>query len=77
MQLSIMSVFCLFYFSNLNQLYLFVLQGLSSRKIGATTLNSNSSRSHIIFTFVIESLCKVMPYFIIILPSISSIGVGK
>ncbi|XP_019460524.1 PREDICTED: kinesin-like protein KIN-12F isoform X2 [Lupinus angustifolius] len=32
--------------------------GLSSRKVGATTLNSKSSRSHIIFTFVIESWCK-------------------
>ncbi|XP_057434191.1 kinesin-like protein KIN-12F isoform X2 [Lotus japonicus] len=35
-----------------------LIKGLSSRKIGATSLNSNSSRSHIIFTFVIESLYK-------------------
>ncbi|XP_058788075.1 kinesin-like protein KIN-12F [Vicia villosa] len=35
-----------------------LIKGLSNRKIGATSLNSNSSRSHIIFTFVIESLCK-------------------
>ncbi|WJX31560.1 hypothetical protein P8452_19977 [Trifolium repens] len=35
-----------------------LIKGLSSRKIGATSLNFNSSRSHIIFTFVIESLCK-------------------
>ncbi|KAJ1441294.1 P-loop containing nucleoside triphosphate hydrolase [Sesbania bispinosa] len=35
-----------------------LIKGLSSRKLGATSLNSNSSRSHIIFTFVIESFCK-------------------
>ncbi|XP_019460525.1 PREDICTED: kinesin-like protein KIN-12F isoform X3 [Lupinus angustifolius] len=35
-----------------------LIKGLSSRKVGATTLNSKSSRSHIIFTFVIESWCK-------------------
>ncbi|CAL5202289.1 unnamed protein product [Lathyrus oleraceus] len=35
-----------------------LIKGLSSRKIGATSLNSNSSRSHIIFTFVTESLYK-------------------
>ncbi|XP_027344064.1 kinesin-like protein KIN-12F [Abrus precatorius] len=37
---------------------LYVLQGLLRRKTGAMSLNSNSSRSHIIFTFVIESSCK-------------------
>ena len=36
-----------------------MLQGLSSRKVGATTVNSKSSRSHIVFTFVIETWCKV------------------
>ncbi|KAG5081718.1 hypothetical protein AAZX31_02G279200 [Glycine max] len=35
-----------------------LVKGLSSRKVGATSLNSKSSRSHIIFTFVIESWCK-------------------
>ncbi|WJX64872.1 hypothetical protein P8452_49602 [Trifolium repens] len=35
-----------------------LIKGLSSRKVGATTLNSKSSRSHIIFTLVIESWCK-------------------
>ncbi|KAK7320334.1 hypothetical protein VNO77_29723 [Canavalia gladiata] len=35
-----------------------LIKGLSSRKVGATSLNSKSSRSHIIFTFVIESWCK-------------------
>ncbi|XVF03716.1 hypothetical protein REPUB_Repub05bG0017600 [Reevesia pubescens] len=35
-----------------------LIKGLSSRKVGATTVNSKSSRSHIVFTFVIESWCK-------------------
>ncbi|KAK4278368.1 hypothetical protein QN277_016223 [Acacia crassicarpa] len=35
-----------------------LIKGLSSRKVGATSLNSKSSRSHIIFTFIIESWCK-------------------
>ncbi|KAK2987078.1 hypothetical protein RJ640_004804 [Escallonia rubra] len=33
--------------------------GLSSRKVGATSINSKSSRSHIIFTCIVESWCKV------------------
>ncbi|KAJ0046590.1 hypothetical protein Pint_03981 [Pistacia integerrima] len=33
--------------------------GLSSRKVGATSINSKSSRSHIVFTFILESWCKV------------------
>ncbi|KAK4746349.1 hypothetical protein SAY87_012661 [Trapa incisa] len=35
-----------------------LIKGLSSRKVGATAINSKSSRSHIIFTCVIESWCK-------------------
>ncbi|KAK7288513.1 hypothetical protein RIF29_01974 [Crotalaria pallida] len=35
-----------------------LIKGLSSRKGGATRLNSNTCRSHIIFTFIIESWCK-------------------
>ncbi|KAM7250645.1 hypothetical protein ACFE04_022528 [Oxalis oulophora] len=35
-----------------------LIKGLSSRKVGATSTNSKSSRSHIVFTFVIESWCK-------------------
>ncbi|KAG2682485.1 hypothetical protein I3760_11G193900 [Carya illinoinensis] len=35
-----------------------LIKGLSSRKVGATSSNSKSSRSHIVFTFVIESWCK-------------------
>ncbi|XP_020224344.1 kinesin-like protein KIN-12F isoform X1 [Cajanus cajan] len=55
-----------FYLDNLTEEYVtsyddvtqFLIKGLSSRKVGATSLNSKSSRSHIIFTFVIESWCK-------------------
>ncbi|KAK7256290.1 hypothetical protein RIF29_29731 [Crotalaria pallida] len=55
-----------FYIENLTEEYVtsyddvtqILIKGLSSRKVGATSLNSKSSRSHIIFTFVIESWCK-------------------
>ncbi|KAK9733944.1 hypothetical protein RND81_04G102600 [Saponaria officinalis] len=35
-----------------------ILQGLSSRKFGATSMNSESCRSHTVFTCVIESWSK-------------------
>ncbi|CAM8928426.1 unnamed protein product [Rhodiola kirilowii] len=35
-----------------------LIKGLSSRRVGATSLNSKSSRSHIVFTFIVESWCK-------------------
>ncbi|KAK4793829.1 hypothetical protein SAY86_011823 [Trapa natans] len=35
-----------------------LIKGLSSRIVGATTMNSKSSRSHIVFTCIIESWCK-------------------
>ncbi|KAF5730505.1 kinesin-like protein KIN12B-like [Tripterygium wilfordii] len=35
-----------------------LIKGLASRKVGATGTNSKSSRSNIIFTFIIESWCK-------------------
>ncbi|KAK1581177.1 hypothetical protein Q3G72_003808 [Acer saccharum] len=35
-----------------------LIKGLSSRKVGATSINSKSSRSHIVFTFIVESWCK-------------------
>lgn len=38
---------------------MFNCQGLSNRKVGATSMNSKSSRSHIVFTFIVESWCKV------------------
>nr|KYP49868.1 Kinesin-like protein KIF15 [Cajanus cajan] len=46
------------YITNYDDVAQILIKGLSRRKIGATSLNSNSSRSHIIFTVVIESLCK-------------------
>lgn len=35
------------------------MQGLLNRRIGATSLNAESSRSHSVFTCIIESRCKV------------------
>lgn len=34
-------------------------QGLANRRVGATAMNSESSRSHSVFTCVIESRSKV------------------
>ncbi|KAI3858881.1 hypothetical protein MKX03_006950 [Papaver bracteatum] len=36
-----------------------LIKGLSNRKVGATSINSKSSRSHVVFTCVVESWCKV------------------
>ncbi|CAI9756831.1 unnamed protein product [Fraxinus pennsylvanica] len=55
-----------FYVENLTEEYVtryedvtqILIKGLSSRKVGATSINSKSSRSHIIFTCIIESWCK-------------------
>ncbi|XVE50764.1 hypothetical protein DITRI_Ditri01bG0189500 [Diplodiscus trichospermus] len=55
-----------FYVENLTEEYVssyedvtqILIKGLSSRKVGATTVNSKSSRSHVVFTFIIESWCK-------------------
>ncbi|MED6220466.1 hypothetical protein PIB30_045101 [Stylosanthes scabra] len=38
-----------------------MIKGLSNRKFGETGLKSYGSRSHIIFTFVVESWCKGTP----------------
>ncbi|ESW18576.1 hypothetical protein PHAVU_006G052700 [Phaseolus vulgaris] len=46
------------YITNYDDVAQILIKGLSRRKKEATSLNSNSSGSHIIFTFVIESLCK-------------------
>ncbi|KAL2956349.1 hypothetical protein AAZX31_18G078700 [Glycine max] len=46
------------YITNYDDVAQILNKGLSRRKNEAMNLNSNSSRSHIIFTFVIESLCK-------------------
>ncbi|GFZ05027.1 kinesin motor family protein [Actinidia rufa] len=57
-----------FYVENLTEEYVtsyeditqILIKGLSSRKVGATSINSKSSRSHIVFTCVIESWCKAV-----------------
>ncbi|CAJ1963967.1 unnamed protein product [Sphenostylis stenocarpa] len=46
------------YITNYDDVAQILIKGLSRRKKGVTSLNSNSSRSHIVFTFVIESLSK-------------------
>nr|XP_043638586.1 kinesin-like protein KIN-12F [Erigeron canadensis] len=55
-----------FYVENLSEEYVtgyedvtqILIKGLSNKKVGATSINSKSSRSHIVFTCVIESWCK-------------------
>ncbi|XP_022735456.1 kinesin-like protein KIN-12F [Durio zibethinus] len=46
------------YVSSYEDVTQILIKGLSSRKVGTTTVNSKSSRSHIVFTFIIESWCK-------------------
>ncbi|KAK4420827.1 Kinesin-like protein KIN-12F [Sesamum alatum] len=55
-----------FYVENLTEEYVtcyedvtqILIKGLSNRKMGTTRINSKSSRSHIMFTCVLESWCK-------------------
>ncbi|KAL8509810.1 hypothetical protein ACS0TY_016873 [Phlomoides rotata] len=55
-----------FYVENLTEEYVscyedvtqILIKGLSNRKMGVTRINSKSSRSHIMFTCIIESWCK-------------------
>ncbi|KAI3717924.1 hypothetical protein L1987_69854 [Smallanthus sonchifolius] len=55
-----------FYVENLTEQYVtgyedvtrILIKGLSNKKVGATSINSKSSRSHVVFTCVIESWCK-------------------
>ncbi|KAG9441590.1 hypothetical protein H6P81_017444 [Aristolochia fimbriata] len=46
------------YVSELDDVTLLLIKGLSNRKVGATSANSKSSRSHIVFSCVIESWTK-------------------
>ncbi|XP_075488133.1 kinesin-like protein KIN-12F isoform X1 [Primulina tabacum] len=46
------------YVNNYEEVTQILIKGLSNRKIGATSINSKSSRSHIMFTCIIESWCK-------------------
>ncbi|XP_011097785.1 kinesin-like protein KIN-12F isoform X2 [Sesamum indicum] len=55
-----------FYVENLTEEYVtcyedvtqILIKGLSNRKMGTTRINSKSSRSHIMFTCILESWCK-------------------
>uniref|UniRef100_A0A7N0USB2 Kinesin-like protein n=1 Tax=Kalanchoe fedtschenkoi TaxID=63787 RepID=A0A7N0USB2_KALFE len=44
--------------SSMKELTENLMKGLSNRRIGATSINSESSRSHSVFTCVVESRCK-------------------
>ncbi|CAM8994673.1 unnamed protein product [Rhodiola kirilowii] len=44
--------------SSMKELTENLIKGLSNRRIGATSINSESSRSHSVFTCVVESRCK-------------------
>ncbi|XP_065862511.1 kinesin-like protein KIN-12F [Euphorbia lathyris] len=46
------------YVSSYEDVTQILIKGLSSRKVGATSINSKSSRSHVVFSFIIESWCK-------------------
>ncbi|KAJ6423763.1 hypothetical protein OIU84_024689 [Salix udensis] len=46
------------YVSSYEDVTQILIKGLSSRKVGATSINSKSSRSHIVFTMIIESWCR-------------------
>ncbi|KAL8129153.1 hypothetical protein V2J09_018308 [Rumex salicifolius] len=55
-----------FYIENMTEAYVtsyddvtqILIKGLSNRKVGATSMNSKSSHSHVVLTCVIESWCK-------------------
>ncbi|CAH2052903.1 unnamed protein product [Thlaspi arvense] len=46
------------YVKNLKDLSQLLIKGLSNRRTGATSVNAESSRSHCVFTCVVESHCK-------------------
>ncbi|KAG5231925.1 PHRAGMOPLAST-ASSOCIATED KINESIN-RELATED protein [Salix suchowensis] len=48
---------CVFTMKDVTQL---LIKGLSNRRTGATSINTESSRSHSVFTCVVESRCKSM-----------------
>lgn len=48
------------YVSSLRDVIHVLLKGLSNRRTGATSMNTESSRSHSVFTCVVESQCKSM-----------------
>ncbi|XVE84631.1 hypothetical protein DITRI_Ditri17bG0028200 [Diplodiscus trichospermus] len=46
------------YVSSMKDVTQLLLKGLSNRRTGATSINAESSRSHSVFTCVVESRCK-------------------
>ncbi|XP_022761807.1 kinesin-like protein KIN-12B [Durio zibethinus] len=46
------------YVSSMNDVTQLLIKGLSNRRTGATSINAESSRSHSVFTCVVESRCK-------------------
>ncbi|XP_022722680.1 kinesin-like protein KIN-12B [Durio zibethinus] len=46
------------YVSSMKDVTQLLIKGLSNRRTGATTINAESSRSHCVFTCVVESRCK-------------------
>jgi kinesin family protein 15 len=46
------------YVKNLKDLSKLLVKGLANRRTGATSVNAESSRSHCVFTCVVESHCK-------------------
>ncbi|GMI90096.1 hypothetical protein like AT3G23670 [Hibiscus trionum] len=46
------------YVNSMKDVTKLLLKGLSSRRTGATSINAESSRSHSVFTCVVESRCK-------------------
>ncbi|CAN8268659.1 unnamed protein product [Cochlearia groenlandica] len=46
------------YVKSLKELSQFLIKGLANRRTGATSVNAESSRSHCVFTCVVESHCK-------------------
>ncbi|GMH08058.1 hypothetical protein Nepgr_009898 [Nepenthes gracilis] len=46
--------------SSMKDIIRILLKGLSNRRTGATSINAESSRSHSVFTCIVESRCKSM-----------------
>ncbi|ESQ56240.1 hypothetical protein EUTSA_v10024229mg [Eutrema salsugineum] len=49
------------YVNNLTDVSQLLIKGLGNRRTGATSVNAESSRSHCVFTCVVESRCKNVP----------------
>ncbi|KAF3787603.1 Kinesin-like protein [Nymphaea thermarum] len=48
------------YVNSMEDLTQLLIKGLANRRVGATSINAESSRSHSVFTCVVESRCKSM-----------------